>query len=168
MDLGQWLFGIISVLIGGALTIATNFFVVRWQMKRDAESDKRKRSRECAEELLRLVDEGQVLFEGLWTHGTAPDQDQVRPIKQEIERFSLLLQDETARSNMDLVADALFQADALDQMGEGTPSKVAFTIRREARETLGALLRDEKVQPSEKLEGYKLSIQDHYAQYDDT
>ena len=164
MDFIQSLFG---VLVGGALTIAASFFGVRWQMKKEAESDKRKRSRECAEELLRLVDDGHKLFEGLWQHGTAPDQDQVRSIKLEIERHSLLLQDETARSNLDLVADAFFHADALDQMGEGTPSKIAYTTRREARETLGALLRDERIRPSEKLEGYKLSIRDHYAQFDD-
>jgi hypothetical protein len=137
--------------------------------RRELRSERRRRSKEAAEHLLDLVDEGAAMFDGKYEHASGPGQEEVRDIVRQIQRKALALDDEVAREAMSAVADCFFHSHAIEVIDGDRPSQIAWNVRREAQRVLGALLRDPDTpgETSQVLEGYSASIKDHYSQYDD-
>lgn len=163
MQIDQWLLNLGSVAVGGSFALVANWFATAWQAKREERASVRQQSREACEKLLDLVDEASARFDKAYQHGSAPSQDDIRRFVRGIERRALLLTNQSARTNLERAARAFFQVDALEQMGHGTPFSIAYQIRRETHATLGAILRDESVVSSAKLEEFDGDIADYYS-----
>lgn len=154
----------IGLIVGFALGVAAD--IVRQWLGRKTRREER--SEAAAGELIALLDEAREPFLDAYRHDADVDSADVRRRVAKVRQKALLLEDDAARTRLELVAEVLSDPHGAQEFTGDTYARIAYIAWQDGRETLRRTLAGKIVQPpSEELLGYKSSIDDGRALWEE-
>jgi hypothetical protein len=138
VDFGPWLLGAATVLVAQGLTLGADAVRERSRARTAAKERVKGRADEAANRTLDLLDDARNLFED-----DSPDQRTVYATCHQIDREALFFDDSVVRGTLEAASSVIWHADT--PVLDGFPRSIVWLAVQDAREVLGAWLREKPV-----------------------
>jgi hypothetical protein len=180
MDLGPWILGAATLVVGSVLSTGTALVLEarkrRWSKDDEAERAEREfeqslklqaheRSVAAAGELLELVGQVQQLYRDNPITGPegGPQGTEIGAVTHKMRQLLVDIRDAEVRHRMELIVEAFEQVSPIMQVHGENPYRIVWNVSSAAREALGAVRRSEP--PSDDssfLEEYHSAVVDYF------